>query len=86
MEGLVMDWVPASINGFKIIDLDTIKKVLLIANKQSDAIQRVRELHKSRKTISGEVCDGCETECDDPWESIHYMNYPCPTIKALDGE
>ena len=51
-----------------------------------DAIARVRELHKPRKTISGEVCDGCETECDDPWESIHYISYPCKTIKELDNE
>ena len=57
-----------------------------LLEKKHKAITRVRELHKPRKTISGELCDGCETECDDPWESIHYISYPCKTIKALDGE
>ena len=74
-----MDWVPASIDGFKIIDLDTIKKVLLIANKQADAIQRVRELHKDNGW--GE-CSAC-WEGDDP---AYPVELPCPTIKALDGE
>jgi hypothetical protein len=36
------------------------------------AIERVRALHRS--WIKGAVCDGC----------AYY--YPCPTLRALDGE
>jgi hypothetical protein len=41
----------------------------------TDAIERVRELHaREEDAESYEICDYC---C---------MLYPCPTIKALDGE
>jgi len=45
-------------------------------NKQkTEAIERVRELHaREEDAESYEICDYC---C---------MLYPCPTIKALDGE
>ena len=52
-------------------------------NKAQEAIQRVRELHKEfAGNISGELelCDICH---DANGEAL---NYPCPTIKALDGE
>ena len=46
-------------------------------------IQRVRELHKPfAGNIEGEleICDVCYDSFGNP------VNYPCPTIKALDGE
>jgi hypothetical protein len=45
------------------------------------AIQRVRELH--RKDLSGD-CSACVI--DAQYGAKMYENYPCPTIKALDGE
>jgi hypothetical protein len=39
-----------------------------------EAIQRVRELHERK----GNICLEC---ADTGWGT-----YPCPTIKALDGE
>ena len=44
------------------------------------AIQRVRELHKSIPCCAGyeDTCGLICEECRD--------DYPCPTIKALDGE
>ena len=42
------------------------------------AIQRVRELHKNKNGL----CNACE----DTYESSGLKDYPCPTIKALDGE
>ena len=41
------------------------------------AIQRVRELHKQ----VGNVCHTCST-----FDTAYLTLYPCPTIKALDGE
>ena len=46
-------------------------------NKQkTEAIQRVRELHKTGKAYLDDqpMCIHCRT-----------VEYPCPTIKALDG-
>lgn len=42
----------------------------------TNAIQRVRELHKQ----NGIKCNSCADDRGD------YELYPCPTIKALDGE
>jgi len=50
---------------------------------QQEAIERVRELHKEfAGNIPGdlELCDVCHDANGVP------MYYPCPTIKALDGE
>jgi hypothetical protein len=59
-------------------------------NKQrAESIERVRELHKE--------IDGNSSVCGDPdccgeyiegWTMCQdcYSDYPCPTIKALDGE
>jgi hypothetical protein len=42
-------------------------------------IQRVRELHRYLPCNCGDgICTGFCEVCDD--------EYPCPTIKALDGE
>ena len=55
------------------------------ANKHYLAIKRVRELHME----SGGTCIQCteaETGGDEQWIEWHSVKYPCPTIKALDGE
>ena len=46
------------------------------STKLQQAIQRVRELHKQ----NGIKCNSCGDDRGD------YALYPCPTIKALDGE
>lgn len=43
------------------------------------AIKRVRELHKPVENEIGTYCYEC-IDNPDSWR------YPCPTIKALDGE
>jgi len=59
------------------------------ANQAEEAIQRVRELHKE--------IDANDSVCGDPdccgayeegWTMCQdcYSDYPCDTIKALDGE
>ena len=53
------------------------------------AIARVRELHKPVKSWKGidhtEIV-GCY-ECEETGSGREYwVEYPCPTIKALDGE
>ena len=55
-----------------------------------EAIQRVRELHKLRVEINengfaNDTCNGCFDEDSSTGEHFHHP-YPCPTIKALDGE
>lgn len=51
------------------------------ATKMNEAINRVRELH--REDSSGD-CSACVV--DAQYGAKMYENYPCPTIKALDGE
>ena len=46
------------------------------------AIERVRELHKEDNTGYCELCTAIAT----PDGSDYLSKYPCPTIKALDGE
>lgn len=55
---------------------------LVEANEAKEAIERVREIHKPY-VVSGMACSCCKlsTEC-----SVCDESYPCPTIKALDGE
>jgi hypothetical protein len=45
-----------------------------------EAIERVRDVHRTIKQAEGLFCFHCET----PYG--HLFPYPCPTIKALDGE
>lgn len=49
--------------------------------KQLAAIARVRELHKPVDNY----CDECSMYLVEDKYSV-YIGYPCPTIKALDGE
>ena len=59
-------------------------------NKLVEAIVRVRELHKLRIEVnengfSNDTCNGCYDEDSSTGTQFHH-DYPCPTIKALDGE
>lgn len=54
-----------------------------------EATKRVRELHKPVKSYKGtdhtEIV-GCY-ECEETGSGREYwVEYPCPTIKALDGD
>ena len=46
----------------------------------AEAIQRVRELHKSVMVVNKEFCIICENHQQD------MSPFPCETIQALDGE
>ena len=50
--------------------------------KLQQAIERVRELHKEDNTGYCELCTAIAT----PDGSDYLSKYPCPTIKALDGD
>jgi hypothetical protein len=55
-----------------------------------ESVQRVRELHKLRVEVnehgySNDTCWGCYDEEPSTGQQFHH-DYPCPTIKALDGE
>ena len=57
--------------------------------KNYAAVKRVRELHKIRIEVnengfSNDTCNGCYDEDSSTGEQFHH-DYPCPTIKALDG-
>jgi hypothetical protein len=46
-----------------------------------EAIQRVRELHSEMNGPADDTtCRACAVD------EFNYPEYPCPTIKALDGE
>ena len=53
-----------------------------------DAIARVRELHKPRKYRDGDelICSVCLEYSEDFYGEVFAPDYPCDTIKALDGE
>jgi hypothetical protein len=50
------------------------------AQRLQEAIQRVRELHKPTD------CDCPVHSTDEIWCKNCYQDFPCLTIKALDGE
>ena len=54
---------------------------LIEYKEMREAIARVRELHYGVIDTGGFHCE----ECSDT-EFGHYIEYPCPTIKALEGE
>ena len=45
-----------------------------------EAVNRVRELHFVQRYANSEVCYSCNTR-----QGVA-VEYPCPTINALDGE
>lgn len=68
--------------------LEMLRKDWRTAIKDMEAIARVRELHKSETGYAGSVyCSICLYETENLGETVAFNeNYPCPTIKALDGE
>lgn len=51
-------------------------------NKQANAVKRVRELHKPWNDLGEQWCEHCKSGKQD----TEPVKYPCPTIKALDGD
>jgi hypothetical protein len=52
------------------------------ATKMNEAINRVRELHQKETRDSMSFCSACI----DYDEQDLFADWPCDTIKALDGE
>ena len=72
------------------LDLELIEEFKGEAYEYKKAIERVRELHKLRVEVnehgySNDTCWGCYDEEPSTGQQFHH-EYPCPTIKALDGE
>lgn len=61
--------------------IEQLEKMVRIAKKIDEAVNRVRELHKPFTYVwGGEIrSSNLCVECED-------QDYPCDTIKALDGE
>jgi hypothetical protein len=56
---------------------------LIEYKEMREAIARVRELHKPRSIYGWLVCQECDPQscgCSPA------LDWPCPTIQALDGE
>ena len=61
-----------------------------LADRSLMAIERVRALHKPIEEVNDNgfvniVCNGCFDEEPSTGQQFHH-DYPCPTIKALDGD
>ena len=69
------DWVTLS---DQEIEYGAYAKLTMMDEK----IKRVRELHKPFGE-NNEWCDHCEIGQNSGYE---WADYPCPTIKALDGD
>ncbi len=56
-------------------------------NRVEKAIERIRELHKEVKVFyRGEIILGCEY-CFKAYKYVREIfEYPCETVKALDGD
>lgn len=70
---IIKNHLTSAYNATKIIEMEV--RIL------QEAIQRVRELHYGVIDTGGIHCE----ECSDT-EFGHYIEYPCPTIQALEGE
>ena len=57
-------------------------KVARVASEAEEAIARVRELHKNNNG----VCAVCIDDYNFMDSHLEWLEYPCPTIKALDGD
>lgn len=71
------------------LDAELIEDFKGEAHEYKQAIERVRELHKpvtSYKGMDNDEIIGCY-ECEETGSGREYwVEYPCPTIKALDGD
>lgn len=75
--------------------VDEVNRFAEKVNANKEAIQRVRDIHKpvtshEYKKINGNLerveILGC-IECEETGSGREYLvKYPCPTIKALDGD
>ena len=63
--------------------IKAIEQLEYIAKSHHDAIVRVRELHQEIDGIGVKACAVC---IDDRIHWTEQAEYPCPTIKALDGD
>ena len=52
-----------------------------LVRRYEQAIQRVREIHRKHELLN--YCLHCGVDVQDP---LGPQQYPCPTVKALDGE
>lgn len=60
---------------------------LIEYKEMREAISRVRELHKPATISEGSIHTRYCTECAKSIsDADDFIQYPCPTIKALDGE
>lgn len=74
---------------------DEVNAWIVGTRKALEAIQRVRELHKPYKDTNTYYSKNSELYGVDTWcqecsieqgMDEYHTPYPCPTIKALDGE
>lgn len=68
----------------EILETLTFQEHPAIACASHNALKRVRELHKPKEQPfygDGVWC----THCEDQLQSRQLVPYPCPTIKALEG-
>jgi hypothetical protein len=70
-------------------DAELIEEFKGLLNRHKQAVARLRELHKPVRSYKGkdntEVL-GC-IECEETGSGReYYVEYPCPTIQALDGD
>lgn len=61
--------------------VNTVATAAKVIEDQAAALERVRNLHVPRKDAGFRTgdCEACSTCCDD-------IEWPCATIKALDGD
>jgi hypothetical protein len=63
------------------ITIEPIDELWLQVNALRESIQRVRELHiEINGPADDRTCSACAVD------EHNYPEYPCPTIKALDGD
>jgi hypothetical protein len=68
-----------------LIPSDTYIKTLLDLKQVEEAVERVRNLHmeSNGKCLQ---CTEAETGGDEKWIEWHSVDYPCPTIRALENQ
>jgi hypothetical protein len=80
-DGDAWDWLTGKNSSAFYFNADTTDSVKVI--------ERIRELHKPVKSYKGKdhtEIVGCY-ECEETGSGReYYVEYPCPTIKALDGD
>lgn len=70
------------------LDAELIEEFKGVAHRYKQAIERVRDLHKPFQfdaLSSKRACTEC-SQINKHGMSVFGIEYPCPTIKALDGK